>query len=582
MGDTGTKTIEIPDPTDLIESEEAIAVAYIGDSGEWLGYSDTNSEEPDKNSASSIEKDFADIQKHLTSKSHDMSRQTHDEVGGTQLSVGLETKEVINPPYPPKCLANFLEVDPVFFRAVKAKVLDSVGRDFRLNPVSPIATPDRDPEPGEITAESFREDAAKINKFIATCNDIIGFQGVLERAAMDFESIGWAGLEVIRNSNGRVVGLDHVPAQRLRVLKGWKGFVELRSGTDGSSPGHAGSQAYFQRFGEKFKVRDPILKKLVRYSPILHGPLDSVKLQPNFVDYRTGEITSDFDKSANEILYVPKHHSNTIYYGFSDIVPALGAIVGNVHIRDYMLQFFEHNTIPRYAVIIKGAKIDDAFREMVTEYFNSHIKGAAHKTLILTLQGQSAQNITIEFKQLDSANKEADFLQTRSANSAQIMTAMGTSPAILGIAEQTELGSGKGLSQAELYKDRIVGPCQKYWATACNLLFTTGLGVEFAELQFNPLDIRDRFAEMQVLTGYQQNGNLSNNEVRKAADLGEAIPGGDTAFVRIREGSAFKIEDLPDLLPPQGLTSQTAPAPTDEDPEDTQDNKDQEDKESSE
>ena len=561
MSNQDSKITEIPDPVDVTGNEGAVAVAYVNAAGEVLGHQDIEAGENGTESSKSVESDFNLVQEALTQKSHDLSRQSEDELGGTQLSIGMDSRNIVNPPYPPKCLANFLEVDPVFFRAVKAKVLDSVGRDYRMVPVAPIATDDRSPGPGEITARQFRKDSTEVSLFISTCNDVIPFQGLLERAAMDFESIGWAGLEVIRNRAGRVVGLDHVPAQRLRVLKGWEGFAELRTDSGKAGNHTAGYYTYYQRFGEKFKVWSEDLGRYVRYNPMMHGDIRRQEFNENFFDYQTGEPTNDFDRSANEILYIPKHHSNTIYYGFSDVLPALGAIVGNVHIRDYMLQFFEHNTIPRYAVIVKGAKIDEDFRKMIAEYFGTHVKGAAHKTLILTLQGQSAQQISIEFQKLDSDNKEADFLKTRSENSNQIMTAMGTSPAILGIAEQSELGSGKGLSQAEIYKDRVVGPCQRAWSNALNLLFQSGLGVRYADLKFDPLDIRDRYNEMQTLVGYLDRGASTINEVRKSADIGEALPGGDIPWVRVREGSAFKIEDLDELPSPSEVAAQQNNAP---------------------
>lgn len=536
--------IEIPDPPQIGVDESSVAIAYVDDKGQLLGDFIPSSQMP----SSSVSNAWSDLQKvegEIRQKSHDLSRQSHEEIGSDVLTRSFESFDIVEPPYPPKCLANFLAVDPVFFRSVKAKVLDSVGRDFVISPKYPIKDENDDVVGETITRKSFLADQKRINLFIQSCNDVIGFQGVLERAAMDYEAIGWAAIEVIRNFAGMVVGIDHIPAQRLRVLKGFKGFAEIRSDSGGSK-----QYTYYQRFGEKFKVAvtDGDSTQLATYNPNIHGR--SAEFQPQFVSAKTGKATRSFEESANEILYLPKHHINTIYYGYSDAIPALGAIVGNVHIRDYMLQFFEHNTIPRYAVIVKGAKIDDDFRKLITEYFNSHIKGAAHKTLILTLQGIQVQNISIKFKKLDSDNKEADFLETRTANSNQIMSAMGVSPAILGIAEHSELGSGKGLSQAEIYKDRIVSPTQRIWAHALNTLFANGLRVVNAVLSFNPLDIRDRLAEMQVLTGYQALGDLTSNEVRKSANLGDALPGGDTAFVRIKEGAAFKVSDLPDLPGP--------------------------------
>lgn len=570
MGIEDVEFVEVADPSSIQVDEEATVVAYIGGDGQILHEYAPNTE---GNSAySSLEDDFEEIQKSLRverSKFHDMSRQSHSELGESAITSGITSKDVINPPYPPKCLANFLEIDPVFFRAVKAKVLDSVGREYQIQPKLPVKPEGSEVDDtsisnsGFITTEEFRTDFNTITEFVDDCNDVIGFRGILERAAMDYEAIGWAGLEVIRSQDGIVRKLEHIPAQRLRVLKGFSGFCEITS--DGDNPNYG---RFYQKFGQKFMVK--VDGALVPFDASKH---EGLRLVPNFVKFTDGQPTQNFNESANEVLYIPKHHSNTIYYGYSDIIPALGCILANVYIRDYILQFFEHNTIPRYAVIIKGAKIDEEFRKSITEYFSTHVKGAAHKTLILTLQGMAHKDVTIEFEKLDTDQKEADFLLTRKANNELMMTSMGTSPAILGVADNSELGSGKGLSQAEIYKDRIVDPCQRHWADKLNLLFRRGIGIKNAVLKFDPLDIRDMLLEMQYITGLQDRGDVTVNEVRKFTGMGEPLEGGDHAFRVVKESSLVRIADI-------GKIPMLGQVPTDETPKETpesdEDNEDQE------
>jgi len=549
-------------------NEDVVCVAYINDDGEVLHINDPENSDKGVHSA---EADYTQISKALSTKFASGSRQSREEIGTGALSSGFSEDEIVTPPYPPQCLANFLEVDTTFFRAAKAKALDSVGREIIFKSTLQTAPEGEDSDykivngipVGTISNDEYQSDHAKILSFMQTCNETIGFHGVLERAAMDFEGIGWAAIEVIRNRKGEIKYLEHVPAQRLRVLKGFKGFVEITSETSGPS----NSYVHYQVFGRKFVIRDAD-GSIIPFNPYQHK---QSQLTPNFIDFKTGDPTSDFDRSANEILYIPKHHSNTIYYGYSDILPAVGAMVANVYIRDYINQFFEHNTVPRYAVFVKGAKIDDEFTKKITAYFHDHIKGQAHKTLVLAIPNSGVKQVEIEFKALDVMQKEADFLTTRKENSNLIMVAMGTSPAILGIAESSELGSGKGLSQAEIYKDRVVTPCQKYWAEKLNLLFSKGLGVKFAKVEFDPLDIRDMMLEMQYYTGLQAAGDLSINEVRKATSSGDPIKGGDTHYVRIKDGSAYRVQDLPDIRPPvaePAATNQTpAPAANDDDDE---------------
>jgi hypothetical protein len=151
--------------------------------------------------------------------------------------------------------------------------------------------------------------------------------------------------------------------------------------------------------------------------------------------------------------------------------------------------------------------------------------------------------VKVRFEKLDADVQESSFLESRKSNSQAIMAAHGVSPAIIGISEHSELGSGKGLSQAEIYKDRIVTPSQRRWETCINKLFRLGLGVQLVALKFNPLDIRDLEAEQAIYGGYLERGVVSINQVRKRVGLGDPLEGGDRPFVEGKNGTMF-IDEL--------------------------------------
>lgn len=460
-------------------------------------------------------------------------------------NMSLNGVKVVQPPFPPELLSLFLEVDETHFRCVRTKTTDAVGRDFDLVPRVTVEVDGKTSvgakeSGGDIVKqEVVSAEVSMIRDFIADANDTIGFDGVLERAGLDYESIGWAAIEVIRSVDGRIRKIAHVPAERVRVLRGWAGFVELRADS---------KFIYYQNFGEKVvnpSRLDPVSKKPEPYNPRTDGDLDMGKLEWSFIDYESGESTTDMARSANEILWIPKHHTKSIYYGVPDMVPAIGQILANVHIRDYQLQFFEHNAVPRYAVIIEGGKLSDAVRILIQEYFSTHVKGKSHKTLIIPIPATRGE-VKVRFEKLDAAPQESSFLESRSSNNQGIMTAHGVSPAIIGVSEHSELGSGKGLSQAEIYKDRIVTPLQRRWAMQLNRLFGLGLGIQYVVLVFSPLDIRDQKAEQEMFTGYLDRGVLTINEVRLKAGLGDPIEGGGRAFINVQGQGIVFVDELED------------------------------------
>lgn len=450
---------------------------------------------------------------------------TQDDTESGSLGQREWTDKIVQPPYDASILGKFLEVDEAHFRCVKTKVVDSVGRAWHIDPMYKESGEVYDPSKvSEEDVEIQSEETKTVRRFIENCNDILSFEGVLERVAMDHEAIGYGAIEVIRSRDMRIAKIAHVPADRIQVLKGWEGFVESTTN---------GGFVYYQNFGEKVVSstrKDPFTNKPSAYSPREDGELIPTNdLKWNLIDRTNGKKTGNLNKASNEIIWIPKHHSNSIYYGYPDIIPALGDVLGNVYIRDYMLQFFEHNTIPQYAVIIEGAKVAEPVKKMIQEYFSQEVKGQAHKTLIIPLPATGGE-VRVRFEKLAEGKQEGSFQDVRKNNQQGILTAHGVSPAIIGINETASLGSGKGLSQAEIYKDRIVTPMQAKWERLLNRMFRLGLGATRVGIMFQRLDIRDLEHEMRVLTEYYKNGILTVNEVRKKALLGDSFEGGDRAF----------------------------------------------------
>lgn len=471
----------------------------------------------------------------VTQKAYEGSQQNQDEINQGSLALGFgQELEEVNPPYDPVILRQFLELDATHYRAVKAKVADSVGRSLKFEAKLQVVADDEKelPSTDYITQSEFNEEVKEVKSFIAGCNDIVGFETTIEKAAMDYEAIGYCAIEVIRSIDGVARKINHVPAERIKVLKGWNGFIEEIDSN--------GKKVFYQNIGDGIASatrKDPISGLPAKYDPDQDGPIGegTVRL---LIDRETGEPTEDVTRAANEIIYKFNPHPKSIYYGIPDHVPAAGHMLANAEIRDYLLQFFEHNTVPRYAVIIKGAKVDSNVKETIQQFFSKEVKGHAHKTLLIPIASVRGE-VEVIFEKLDSDEKEASFQEAKKNNDQVIMVAHGTPPAILGIAEAANLGSGKGMSQAEIYKDRIITPRQNGWAKCLDKLFRMGLGVRHVRPKYDPLDVRDREAEMTILTGYQAAGNISTNEVREKAELGDPIKGGDRPYITVSSGLYF-------------------------------------------
>jgi capsid portal protein len=527
------------------EEDQGVIAGYITSDGKFLTSEAIIQELSDSviNARSRLDKvsdQLEEAVKGITGSNQSNSELSHSSFASISGMTVQGQTEVVEPPYSVEVMQDLLEIEETHTRSCRTKAIDSVGRGYRLKNSVPVVLNETPPANTDefITPEEYSKQLNSVKKFIRDCNENVQFEGVLELAAMDYEAFGWCAIEVIRGIDKKVKKLTHIPASRIKPMIGWVGFVE-QGEIDAT-------KTYYQPFGEKLKrvVVDEILgEQVVEFDPDEVDISDS-SVKFNLVSRVDGTRTDNFSESANEVVWIKNHHPNTVYYGYCDAVPAIGAIIGNSKIRQYFLQFFENNAVPRWAVVIKGVKMTGEVLKLIHDYFSTQVRHNTYAPLILNIPSNRGE-VVVEFQQLDTAQKEGDFLKTQDSNRQCIMTAHGVSGAIIGVTDGAELGAGKGTSQAEIYKDRIVIPRQKKWETVLLNIFRKGLGVKHVKIEFNPLDTSDRESQMRILTGYQLGGVVSVNQIRE--QIGEPpTEGGDRLFIRTQGGNIAFIDGFDD------------------------------------
>ena len=152
-----------------------------------------------------------------------------------------------------------------------------------------------------------------------------------------------------------------MPAVTMRVRKDKKGFIQRRGN----------KSVYFRPFGT-----DPA--------------------GPHAFDPRDAGNPPGRRRLLHEVIHLRNYHPRSSYYGLPDFLPALRALIGNKMAGDFNIQFFENNAVPQYAIIVKGGELAKGTRKRIEEYFREHIKGQAHKTLILEVaqdEGEKVENV---------------------------------------------------------------------------------------------------------------------------------------------------------------------------------------------
>jgi hypothetical protein len=353
-------------------------------------------------------------------------------------------------------------------RAIRAKVKDIVGRSWRLNGEAPKAI------------------QAALTEFFTNAFGELTFSQGMGNVWTDYESLGNGYLEVVPTVKGEPAELTHIPSTEMWVRLDQLGFVQQKNGL----------YSHFRLFG----APPEWYADLPASDPLAKG------------------------KEATSVIHFSRYFPLSPYYGVPSIMPAWNKLALMVLETEYNLQFFNNNAIPDYAVILDGEWADDA-ESLISEYFRTHLKGQAHKTLVM--QAPNGGKITFEKLTSDNA-KEGSFRLLRQDCRDEILQAHGVPPQKVGIVETGRLGGNQGSAQITEYKNSIVEPGQESVATALTKIITTGFEVKGLAFEFDPYDIEDAKLEADIDAIYLDRKVLTPNEVRKDTrpEL-PPLPGGD-------------------------------------------------------
>ena len=296
------------------------------------------------------------------------------------------------------------------------------------------------------------------------CNPDMTFTEVMRAVWTDVECLGNGYLELTRNSLGQVDGFYHVPGTTVRVLADKSGFVQIREGR----------KRYFRALG-----------------------------QPEVVDPETGVV-------ANEMMHFSKYTPQSAYYGVPDIIPAVPAVVGDKAARDYNIDFFTHNAVPRMAIIVEGGQLSDSVLGQLKQFMESEIKGQGHKTLVLETPGPEAR-VRLE-KLTVGGSDEAGFLEYRKANRDEVLLVHRVPPSKVTVVENANLANSK--DQDKTFREQVVRPEQRRIEYKFNRLIREQMGICGWEFKFKEMDLDEEREQAEVAAIYAGIGVLDAEEIR--------------------------------------------------------------------
>jgi PBSX family phage portal protein len=373
---------------------------------------------------------------------------------------------VREPPYDLDALAELYETNATHKACVDAKVTNIVGLGHRF-----VAK-------GE---EGDPEELERLERLFARCNPEQTFSETMRQVWTDVETLGNGYLEVTRTEPGEVDGFYHMPGTTVRVRADKSGFVQIREG----------KKRHFRQLGDREARRDP----------------------------ETGELQT-------EVLQFRKYTPQSSFYGVPDVVAALAAAVGDRAAREYNIDYFEHNAIPRMAVIVEGAHVSEEVMAAIRQFMETEIRGKPHKTLVLDVPGE----VGVRLEPLGQlAGDDAAFLEYRKANRDEIMMVHRVPPSKITVVENANLANTK--DQDKTFREQVVRPEQRRIEHQLNQMIRDEVGVESWEFEFVEMDLGEKRDEAELARIYASIGAWTANEVRARQGL-EPRPGGDELVAR--------------------------------------------------
>jgi PBSX family phage portal protein len=420
-------------------------------------------------------KELKDIGDPNTDKIKDVSK-TFSNVGG-----------LMSPPYSMEILTKLPLINTIHNKCIQVKATDIVGRGWQIELIDGMA----EDEVQKQWLHDFIENGAEPGRT---------FNKIMNNIVVDRLTTGNGAMELARDKAGEPALYAHMP------------FYTLRAHEDDKRWAHSVSNdiVWFKKFGieEQFNKDDG--REIDRF---------------------------DSETSAHELLLLQNYTSLDSYYGIPEIISAVSAILGMKYERDYNLQFFENNAVPRYAIIVKGGVLDAELKRKIKEYFIREVKNNAHATLFLELPSDDGigGKIEVDFKELDNTAKEGSFRLFRKDIIQEILVANGVPMEKLGMSESGRLGGNIG---KELISNYVSSEVETVQNDVEDILYqVTKEKAPNYMVKWNDLDIEDEEKQMKILTQYVKDHVYTINEARAKLGLPGIGPSGDVIYIYTNAGA---------------------------------------------
>ena len=389
--------------------------------------------------------------------------------------------DVVEPPYNLVALAKIYEISPANYAAINAKASNIVGLGYTLEPslsVTQRLEDIDDPDQLARARKKMERQKQELTEWLESRNDEETFTSILTKVFIDLEATGNGYIEIGRKVNGEIGYIGHIPCQNVRVRRLRDGFVQIQNG----------KAVFFRNFQD---VNQP-------------NPIGT-------------------DQRPNEIIHLKNYTPTNTYYGIPAAVPAKNAIAGMEFASRYNLEYFENKAVPRYMVVLKGAKLSRESESAIFEFFQNKLKGQSHRTVIVPLPADDSQGkVEMKLEAIENGIQDSSFNNYRKSSLEDVL--MAHRVPISKIAAASNISLANARESDRTFKEQVCRPIQDMLEKKINRIVSEK--TDSFKLHFNELTLTDEDTQSKIDERYLRMKVIKPNEVRPRLGLPE-MPGGD-------------------------------------------------------
>lgn len=398
---------------------------------------------------------------------------------------GYSLYDIVNPPYDLDTLATLYDQSAIHNAAINARVMNTVGLGYEFSETlkarRKIEKSSSDSNKLERTRKQLQDLREDLEETFEGLNLEETLIETLVRVWQDTLATGNGYLEIGRNNSGKIGYIGHVPSTMVRVRRKRDGFVQISRSNK--------IQAVFFRNFQDSETQDPI----------------------------------NSDPNPNELIHFKIYSPNNTYYGIPSSVSAAAAIVGDKFAKEYNIDYFENKAIPRYAIILKGAKLSNKSKTELVNYFRNEVKGRNHGTLIIPIPASIGSDTDIKFEKLEAGVQDSSFDKYRKSNRDEILVANRVPAPKVGVYDNANLAVSRDADKT--FKMQVIGPDQSIIEKKLNRVISEF--TDLLEIKLKKIDLVDEDMESRIYDRYLRTEVISPNEVRSKIGFPERKDGDD-------------------------------------------------------